>query len=110
MRLSFQFNDAAASRSPTVTLRNVVLAKVAGARFARAPYDRLALGAADVAGLGALATASSVNLSTQATGVLQAAQEPAHTGDVTNTAGSLALTIAAGAVSLSKMEIGRAHV
>lgn len=30
------------------------------------------------------------------TGTLQAAQEPAHTGDVTNTAGSLALTLVAG--------------
>ena len=47
----------------------------------------LAISNADVSGLGALATASSVNLSTQATGTLQAAQEPAHTGDVTNTAG-----------------------
>ena len=51
----------------------------------------LAIGAADVSGLGALATAGSVDLTTQATGVLQAAQEPAHTGDVTNAAGSLAL-------------------
>jgi len=33
-----------------------------------------------------------VNLSSQASGTLQAAQEPAHTGDCTNTAGSLALT------------------
>lgn len=32
---------------------------------------------------------------TELTGVLQAAQEPAHTGDVTNTAGSLAMTAAA---------------
>ena len=48
---------------------------------------------------GSLATASSVNLSTQASGTLQAAQEPAHTGNVTNTAGSLALTIASGAVT-----------
>lgn len=30
------------------------------------------------------------------TGALQAAQEPAHTGDVTNSAGSLALTLSAG--------------
>jgi len=42
-------------------------------------------------------------VATQLTGPLQAAQEPAHTGDVTNTAGSLAMTIAAGAVSLSKL-------
>ena len=81
----------------------MALSKVAGAKFARAPYDRLALSTADVSGLGALATASSVNLTTQATGTLQAAQEPAHTGDVTNTAGSLALTIAANAVDNSKL-------
>jgi len=60
------------------------------------------LTASDVSGLGALATASSVNLSTQGAGTLQAAQEPAHTGDVTNTAGSLALTIAANAVTNAK--------
>lgn len=63
----------------------------------------LAITSSDVSGLGALATASSVNLSTQATGTLQAAQMPALTGDVTNTAGSLATTIAAGSVSLAKM-------
>ena len=60
------------------------------------------LAAADISGLGTLATASSVNLTTQATGTLQAAQEPAHTGDVTNTAGSLALTVAANAVTNAK--------
>ncbi|MBC7480108.1 MAG: hypothetical protein H7317_18800, partial [Pseudorhodobacter sp.] len=103
MRLSFQFNDTAASRSPVVTLRTVSLSRLTGAKFARSAYDRLALAAGDVAGLGALATGSSVSLTTQATGVLQAAQEPAHTGDVTNAAGSLALTIAAGAVTLGKM-------
>lgn len=37
------------------------------------------------------------------TGTLQAAQEPAHTGDVTNTAASLAMTIAANAVTNAKM-------
>ena len=54
----------------------------------------LAITNADVSGLGSLATLSSVNLSTLATGTLQAAQEPAHTGDVTNAAGSLALALA----------------
>ncbi len=63
----------------------------------------LAIAAADVSGLGALATAGSVSLTTQATGVLQAAQEPAHSGDVTNTAGSLALSIAPNAVTLAQM-------
>lgn len=63
----------------------------------------LAIASADVSGLGALATASTVNLTTQATGALQAAQFPAQTGDVTNTAGSLATTIANGVVTLPKM-------
>lgn len=40
---------------------------------------------------------------TALTGTLQAAQEPAHTGDVTNSAGSLALTIAANAVTNAKL-------
>ncbi len=48
---------------------------------------------------GSLATASSVNLSSQASGTLQAAQFPALTGDVTTTAGSLTTTIASGAVT-----------
>jgi hypothetical protein len=50
----------------------------------------------------ALASAALVDLTTEATGTLQAAQEPAHTGDVTNSAGSLALTIAANAVTNAK--------
>jgi hypothetical protein len=41
-----------------------------------------------------LTTLSALSLpATQLTGTLQAAQEPAHTGDVTNTAGSLVLTL-----------------
>lgn len=44
---------------------------------------------------GALATQFGVNLSTQATGTLQAGQFPALTGDVTTPAGSLATTVAA---------------
>ena len=63
----------------------------------------LAISTADVTGLGALATAASVNLSTQVTGTLQAAQEPAHTGDVTNAAGSLALGIVSNAVTNAKL-------
>src|SRR5262249_17893203 len=47
-------------------------------------------------GLGVLATASSVNLATQASGTLQAAQFPALTGDVTTSPGTLTTSIGAG--------------
>ncbi len=48
--------------------------------------------ASSLTSLGATFTLPTLSLS----GTLQAAQEPAHTGDVTNTAGSLALTLVAG--------------
>ena len=49
-------------------------------------------------------TANPVNVSgTNITGILKAASEPAHTGDVTNSAGSLALTIANNAVTNAKL-------
>lgn len=64
----------------------------------------LAIASGDVSGLGALATKSSVDLSgTDATGTLAAGRFPALTGDVTTSAGALATTIAAGAVTLAKM-------
>jgi hypothetical protein len=47
-------------------------------------------------------TLLALSLTTDVTGTLQAAQEPAHTGDVTNSATSLALTIASSAVTLAK--------
>lgn len=49
------------------------------------------------------ATCNSVSLVTDVTGTLQAAQHPALTGDVTSAAGSLATTIAPGAVTNSKV-------
>lgn len=50
----------------------------------------------------AMIVANAVDMATKMTGTMLAAQEPAHTGDVTNTAGSLALTIAANAVTNAK--------
>jgi len=51
----------------------------------------------------AVKTLLAISLSTDVSGTLQAAQEPAHTGDVTNSAGSLALTISPSAVTNAKM-------
>lgn len=69
--------------------------------------DAAYVGQSSITTLGTITTGvwhgTAIDLSTYASGTLQAAQEPAHTGDVTNSAGSLALTIAAGAVSLAKM-------
>jgi tRNA threonylcarbamoyladenosine modification (KEOPS) complex Pcc1 subunit len=57
----------------------------------------LAITAADVSGLAAVATSgSAADLSA---GTLPAARMPAHTGDVTSSAGSVALAIAANAVT-----------
>jgi hypothetical protein len=54
-------------------------------------------------------SASTTVPTTALSGTLQAAQEPAHAGDVTNSAGSLALTIAANIVSNSKLATMIAH-
>ncbi len=48
-------------------------------------------------------TLLAISLSTDVSGTLQAAQEPAHTGDVTNAAGSLALAIASNAVTNAQL-------
>ena len=53
---------------------------------------------------GGAPTWSTLSLTTEVSGTLQAAQEPAHTGEVTNTAGSLALTITNAAVTYAKMQ------
>ncbi len=63
------------------------------------------IGNTDVSGLGTLSTLNSVDLSgIQATGTLAAARFGALTGDVTNTAGSYATTIANNAVTLAKFQ------
>jgi hypothetical protein len=63
------------------------------------PGDNSPLAATTAFVQAALAALFPISLTTQVTGTLQAAQEPAHTGDVTNSAGSLALTIGAGKVT-----------
>ncbi len=63
----------------------------------------LAISASDVSGLGSLATAASVSLTSQVTGTLQAAQFPALSGDVTTISGSTTATIAASAITNAKL-------
>lgn len=64
-----------------------------GNAFVGAPTFRSLTGYVKGNGASA-ATAAATVPTTDLSGTLQAAQEPAHTGDVTNSAGSLALTLA----------------
>lgn len=66
--------------------------------------NTLSINTAVTVDIGTAQTLSNKSLAaTSLTGTLAAAQFPALTGDVTSTAGSLATTIAAGAVTLAKM-------
>lgn len=62
----------------------------------------------DITTVGTITTGTwngtAINLSSYASGTLQAAQFPALTGDVTTTAGSLSTTIASNAVTLAKFQ------
>lgn len=70
-------------------------------------YGRSLLTGADAAAtrtlLGLAAIAASGSASDLSAGTVPAARMPAHTGDVTSSAGSVALTVGAGAVTLAKM-------
>lgn len=70
-------------------------------------YGRSLLTGADAAAtrtlLGLAAIAASGSASDLSSGAVPAARMPAHTGDVTSSAGSVALTVGAGAVTLAKM-------
>lgn len=62
----------------------------------------LAIAVADITGLAAIASSGSA--SDLSTGTVPAARMPAHTGDVTSSAGSVALTIANDAVTYAKIQ------
>ena len=67
----------------------------------------LAITSSDVSGLAAIATSGSA--ADLAAGTVPAARMPAHTGDVTSTAGTVALTVAANAVTDAKLRQGAAR-
>jgi len=95
------FNSTTAmSSSVVLTANGVVIGGGAGAT-----PTATAAGAANTFFMGSAGAPSFVTAASAYTslGVLPAANEPAHTGDVTNTAGSLALTIANAAVTNTKM-------
>lgn len=82
-------------------LRNLITGDFSGT-------GTLTLNAASVSISGTIVSGTwngtAINLSSYASGTLQAAQFPALTGDVTTSAGALATTIAANAVTYAKMQ------
>lgn len=89
--LMFDLAGKATVGAPTSAIVSAAMQPVVAAATIAAAKAALAIVAADVSGLGYFATGTSAaNL----TGVLNAAQEPAFTGDVTKASGSVATTVA----------------
>lgn len=95
-------SSSALSSSAALTASQLIVGGGAGVTpatlAAGSQYQVLVMGAT-TPGYGQL----NLSQSAAVTGTLLAAQEPAHTGDVTNSAGSLAMTIANDAVTNAKL-------
>ena len=90
---------------PALTIKGNPSASMATVEDLTVPQVKTLLNitASDIGGLSSFISSSPTNI-TLATGVTTAAQEPAHTGDVTNPTGSLVLTISPNAVTNENLD------
>lgn len=94
--------DLTANSVTYAKLPAMTAAGLLGANAAGAVGELSATAARTILGLAAIATSGSA--SDLSAGTVPAARMPAHTGDVTSTAGTVALSIANGSITYAKMQ------